>query len=236
MAIMALSIKIPSRAQSASHPAKPAVRAIFTAFKSLVFATEVVGIAFLVLGHIDLGTALALHLAYCAVLLGTILVAERAGIYSGDLQSFALQVLVAGPFGAASAMIDEHLSSRTRVEQLERWYNTIAPLPQAAVTLADRIRDDQVVRPAARLPKSVDRLITSGSMREKQALFASIVADGPTGGVNLIEKALRSRDQRVRVQAAAVSALFRSKVRTSAGHRHQASIATPANDSATPAA
>ncbi|WP_421950939.1 hypothetical protein [Pelagibacterium sp.] len=224
-----------SRAKSEPLPERPAARALFTALKTFVFATELVGIIFFVLGHIDLGTALFLHLGYCAVLLGTILVAERSGIYSGDLQSFALQVLVAGPFGAASAMIDEQLSSRVRAEHLQGWYDTIAPPLKPAVTLADRIRDDQVVRPAARLPKSVDKLITSGSMREKQALFASIVAEGPAEGFNLIEKALRSRDQRVRVQAAAVSALFRSKVRNSAGLRHQPSIAVPANDSTPPA-
>lgn len=233
---MAQSIQTSSGAKSAPLPEKLVARTLFTALKTLVFATELVGIILLVLGYIDLGTALALHLGYCAVLLATVFTAERGGVYSGDLQCFALQVLVAGPLGAASAMIDEQLSSRIRSEHLQRWYDTIAPPLKPAVTLADRIRDDQVVRPAARLPKSVDRLITSGSMREKQALFASIVADGPTEGVNLIEKALRSRDQRVRVQAAAVSALFRSKVRISAGQRHQSDIAVPANDFTTPAA
>lgn len=233
---MAMLNKIRSRAQSADPSSKPALRAVFTAIKTLVFATELVAIALMVLGRIDLGAAVGLHIVYCAGLLGAILMAERAGVYSGDLQSFALQVLVAGPFGAASAMIDEHLASRSRAEELERWYDTIAPLPQAAVTLADRIRDDQVVRPTARLPKSVDKLISSGSMREKQALFASIVADGPAGGGNLIEMALRSRDQRVRVQAAAVSALFRSRIRNSSAQRHHVGAAVPANDITTPAA
>ncbi|WP_417584895.1 hypothetical protein [Pelagibacterium sp.] len=233
---MVLSLNSSLGAQPAPFTAKPAIKALFAGLKTVVFATEAVGIVFLALGHIDLAMAMFLHLGLCLVMLGVILFVERKNIYSGDLQAFALQVMVAGPFGAASAMIDEQLSSRVRAERLERWYNTIAPVPVPAVTLADRILDDQVVRPAARLPKSVDRLIMSGSMREKQALFASIVADGPVDGGNLIEKALRSRDQRVRVQAAAVSALFRSKVRTSAGHRHQASIVVPANDATTPAA
>ncbi|UYQ72954.1 hypothetical protein OF122_04085 [Pelagibacterium flavum] len=233
---MAAFIKTSPDSQSTAHHERPSVGAIFTGLKTLVFATEAVGTIFLALGHIDLGTALSLHFGYCAVLLGTILLAERSGIYSGDLQSFALQVLVAGPLGAASAMIDEQLSSHVRAERLQRWYDTIAPTPQAAVTLADRIRDDQVVRPAARLPKSVDRLIMSGSMREKQALFASIVADGPVEGAGLIEKALRSRDQRVRVQAAAVSALFRSKIRTSTGYRFKGGTAVPADQTPTPAA
>lgn len=228
--------KTSSLAKPATPPESPVVRAVFAGLKILVFATELVGIILLVLGHMELGTALLLHLGYCALLLVTILVAERSGIYSGDMQSFALQVLVAGPFGAASAMIDEQLSSRVRAEHLQSWYDTIAPPLKQAVTLADRIRDDQVVRPAARLPKSVDRLITSGSMREKQAVFASIVADGPAEGVSLIEKALRSRDQRVRVQAAAVSALFRTKIRTSAGQRHRPGIGIAANDATPPAA
>lgn len=225
---MARSKRMTSGIQSV--PQRPTTGAFFAVFKTLVFATEAVGIIFLAFGHIDLATALVLHLSYGAIMFGVIFLAERNGVYSGDLQSFALQVLVAGPFGAASAMIDEQLSSRVRSGTLQRWYETIAPAPLPAVTLADRIRDDQVVRPAARLPKSVDKLIMSGSMREKQALFASIVAEGQLGGGSLIEKALRSRDQRVRVQAAAVSALFRSRIRTSAGHRLQAGPTAPAND------
>jgi hypothetical protein len=199
---------------------RPAPRTAFAILKIGVLALEVLIVTFAVLGRLDILSAIAAHFALAAALLVAIVVAERLNYYAGDLQKFMLQMLVAGPLGSASALIDEQLSTRLRPEILAKWYDTIAPQPQAAVTLADRIRDDQVVRPRAKLPRSVNRLIVKGSMREKQALFATVVADGRLEGVNLIEKALRSRDQQVRVQAAAVSAFLRSKVRTSTGTGH----------------
>lgn len=226
----------------AAKRSSASLRMAYTLAKISIFAIEMVAIAFLVLGRLEIGTALIIHFALGGALVAAILVIERAGYNAGQLQSYALQMLVAGPLGAASAMIGEQLVGRARIDRLIPWYETLAPAPEAVVTLADRIIDDQLVRREAKLPKSVDRLIMSGSMREKQALFASIISDGRIEGVNLIEKALRSRDQRVRVQAAAVSAFIRSKLRKSAGVPYSntpvtGAVPAPANDDVkTPAA
>lgn len=185
----------------------------FAVLKTIVLVAEVVAISFLILGRIDTLIALAVHVGLGAGLLATILTVERLGYRAGDLQNYTFQMLVAGPMGSASALIVEQLASRARAEKLVEWYETIAPKPRVMVTLADRIIDDQLVRPQSRLPRNVNHLIAQGSMREKQALFASIASEARLEGVSLIEKALRSRDQRVRVQAAAVSAFIRSKIR-----------------------
>jgi hypothetical protein len=204
-------------------------KALFTSIKIAVLAVEIIAIAFLFLGLADLAAILAIHLGLGMLLICAIVILEATGYGASALQSFTFQMLVAGPLGSASALIGEQLVKRTKPEMLLNWYETIAPAPQAAVTLADRIIDDQLVRPEAKLPKSIDALISRGSMREKQALFASIVSEGRIEGVNLIEKALRSRDQRVRVQAAAVSAYIRSRLRRSASTLRVKSSSAPVN-------
>ncbi|ODT80454.1 MAG: hypothetical protein ABS76_16070 [Pelagibacterium sp. SCN 64-44] len=214
---MIQDIPYPAAAPDQSFRAPPALARTFALLKTAVLAAEIVVISFLLLARIDILTALAVHFGLGGMLLATILIVERLGYSAGTLQSYTLQMLVAGPMGSASALIGEQLASRAKAEELVQWYETIAPTPQSMVTLADRIIDDQLVRPHSKLPQNVNHLIAQGSMREKQALFASIVSEARVEGVGLIEKALRSRDQRVRVQAAAVSAFIRSKLRNTSG-------------------
>lgn len=183
----------------------------------LVLSLEIVVTVLALMGVAQIGEALTWHLSLCVLIVALAVVAEFWGFDSGNLQKFTFLMTVAGPIGAAAALIGEQLSSSAHSAVLEQWYNTIAPPPAPAITLADRILDDQLVRTTSRLPQRFDRLLAHGTMREKQAFFAHVAADSTQPAVSsLLDTALRSRDQRVRVQAAAVASFIRDRARREA--------------------
>ncbi|WP_116654484.1 hypothetical protein [Pelagibacterium sediminicola] len=203
-----------------SYPAsrKDPIRSRILFVQIFVLSLEIVLTVLVLVGRAQIGDALGGHLALCALLLALVVIVEHIGYKSGELQKFTFLTAVAGPIGSAAALISEQLSSGRHSATLEQWYNTIAPPPAPAITLADRILDDQLVRPTSRLPQRFDRLLTHGTMREKQAFFAHIAADTTQPAMSdLLDTALRSRDQRVRVQAAAVASFIRDKARRAAG-------------------
>lgn len=198
---------------------KDPIRSQILFVQIFVLSLEIVLTVLVLVGRAQIGDALGGHLALCALLLALVVIVEHAGYESGELQKFTFLMAVAGPIGSAAALIGEQLSSGTHSATLEQWYNTIAPPPAPAITLADRILDDQLVRPTSRLPQRFDRLLAHGTMREKQAFFAHVAADTAQPAMSdLLDTALRSRDQRVRVQAAAVASFIRDKARRAAGN------------------
>jgi hypothetical protein len=101
-----------------------------------------------------------------------------------------------------------------RPDTMQDWYRTIAPPEDRTVTLVDQIIDRRLVNRRSRLPRRFDRLLATGSMAQKQAVLAYLALenDNPTLS-DALRLALRSNDQRVRVQAAAVAAHVRDKAR-----------------------
>ena len=157
------------------------------------------------------------HAAVLALLLAAILVFDHLGLDSGELQEFAFLTFVAGPVGAAAGILSQARLWRTETRQLAAWYETIAPPEDAAVTLVDKIIDGRLVSYTSRLPRRFDKLLTSGSPQEKRAVLAYLALEpGTTDIPEPLRVALRSPDQGVRVQAAAVAAHVRDKVRHSA--------------------
>jgi hypothetical protein len=154
------------------------------------------------------------HGAVLVALLTVLVLVERSGLDSSDLQRFSLLTLCGGPIGALSAFVNNYLETRLRAPNLDQWYETIAPSQRQAVTLFDRIVDDRLVRRDARLPRRFEALLTQGTMQEKQGLLAYLAADGDLAkDSDALSMALRSSDQLVRVQAAAVAAYARSRAR-----------------------
>ena len=162
------------------------------------------GWAALALGHIGIIAALTL------VIIGL----EWARIDSGTLQTFALLSFAGGPIGGMAALLGEQQFWQPKSEALDKWYNTIAPAEAPAVTLVDMIIDGRLVREQSRLPRPYDSLLSTGTMQEKQALLAYLAIEDDEKFVEVaLALALRSPDQRVRVQAAAVAAHTKARSR-----------------------
>jgi len=154
------------------------------------------------------------HLALVALLAAIICLLEITGRSSGELQTFTLLFAVFGPVGGFAGLLAEQKVLRADRAELEQWYNVIAPRGAAAVTLVDRIRDGRLVRGEAALPRPFQALLSSGSMEEQQALLAYLAgSEEPAVVQAALAEALRSPDHRLRVQAAAVAAHTRQRLR-----------------------
>lgn len=154
------------------------------------------------------------HIVTAEVLIATALGLERFGLDSSQMQKTALFTFAAGPIGTAAAIISDPQLWRTHPDALQDWYRTISPPEDRAVTLVDQIIDRRLVNRRSRLPRRFDTLLTSGSMAEKQAVLAHLALESDNPKVaGTLRLALRSNDQRVRVQAAAVAAHVRDKAR-----------------------
>jgi hypothetical protein len=189
------------------------VPAFFKILAVLVLVVEMLLVGFAV-AQGTWSTVLAGHAAIVALLVLTLVLAERSGIDTSDLQKFAFLTACGGPVGAAAAMISINRSSTVQMPILDKWYRTIAPPEEAAVTLVDQIIDGRLVRMDSLLPRRFDELLASGSMVEKQAILAYLANEDTRSGVSeALRLAMRSPDQRVRVQAAAVAAHGRDKAR-----------------------
>lgn len=187
------------------------------ALKVMTVVSQVLLVAYALVGH---GWFILLlgHAGLLAVLTLTLILIERSGLESGDLQKFILSTATGGPIGAAAALVGGQQRWTHQSRALEDWYNTIAPPERAAVTLVDQIIDGRLIREAARLPQRYDGLLATGSMQEKQALLAYLAAEeDQVLASEALKLALRSSDQRVRVQAAAVAAHARARARTAPG-------------------
>ncbi len=200
-------------------PPEPETHGLVLATKIAAICIESIALTLLVLGQLSVVTAITGHIVLVGTLVLVIVGIERAGGGTSRLQMFTFLVGVAGPLGGAAALVIEQLAMRRSEVELAAWYDLIAPMPEEPITLADRIRDDQLVRADSRLPVSHKRLMSSGTLKEKQAFFASIAAEARPESVELLRRALRSRDQRVKVQAAAVSSHLRARARASHGDR-----------------
>lgn len=155
------------------------------------------------------------HLAIVGALLFVIACLEVAKIDTGPLQIFTLLTFAGGPIGGAAALLGQQAIWQPKADVLDRWYNTVAPAIEPAVTLVDMIIDGRMVREQSRLPRPYDALLNSGSMQEKQALLAYLAIEDDEKFVEVaLALALRSPDQRVRVQAAAVAAHTRGRSRS----------------------
>jgi hypothetical protein len=154
------------------------------------------------------------HLGIIATLTAAVIGLERANIESGPLQTFTLLSFAGGPIGGMAALLGEQQVWQPKGDALDKWYNTIAPAQTAAVTLVDMIIDGRLVHQQSRLPRPYDALLNSGTMQEKQALLAYLAIEDDEKFVEVaLALALRSSDQRVRVQAAAVAAHTKDRSR-----------------------
>lgn len=155
------------------------------------------------------------HLGIVAILTTALTALALAGVDSDDLPTFVLLTFAGGPVGGSAALLGDGKIWQSKATDLQRWYDTIAPEHEPAVTLVDRILDGRLIRRQSRLPRPYDALLNSGTMQEKQALLAYLAIDDDEKFVGLaLALALRSNDQRVRVQAAAVAAHTRARNRT----------------------
>ena len=154
------------------------------------------------------------HLSIVAALVFVIVCLERARIDTGSLQTFTLLTFAGGPIGAAASLLGDQHFWNPKADALDKWYNTIAPIEEPAVTLVDMIIDGRLVSPQTRLPRPYDALLSTGTMQEKQGLLAYLAIEDDEKFVEVaLALALRSTDQRVRVQAAAVAAHTRGRSR-----------------------
>lgn len=181
--------------------------------KVMTLVAEILLVTYALIGHGWL-TLVFGHVGLLCVLALALILIEYSGLESGDLQKFILSTTTGGPIGAAAALVGGQQRGSRQSQALEEWYNTIAPPEQAAVTLVDQIIDGRLIREAARLPQRYDGLLATGSMQEKQALLAYLAAEeDQVLASEALKLALRSSDQRVRVQAAAVAAHARTRAR-----------------------
>ena len=189
---------------------------VMTAVQALQVVTivgEVLLIASVLTGNSWEALALG-HIAIMAVLVCVVVGLERAGIETGPLQTFTLLTFAGGPIGGMAALLGQQQVWQPKGDALDKWYNTIAPAQTAAVTLVDMIIDGRLVRQQSRLPRPYDALLNSGTVQEKQALLAYLAIDHDEKFVEVaLSLALRSPDQRVRVQAAAVAAHTKDRSR-----------------------
>lgn len=154
------------------------------------------------------------HLGIIAALIFVIAGLELAKINTSSLQVFTLLTFAGGPIGAAAALLGDQPIWNPKADALDKWYNTIAPVEEPAVTLVDMIIDGRLVSQQTRLPRPYDALLSSGTMQEKQGLLAYLAIEDDEKFVEVaLALALRSTDQRVRVQAAAVAAHTRGRSR-----------------------
>lgn len=186
------------------------------AIRTLQIATligEIVLSAYALAGN-GWGTVALGHLGIVAALVFVIVCLERARIDTGSLQTFTLLTFAGGPIGAAAALLGDQPIWRPKADALDKWYNTIAPVEEPAVTLVDMIIDGRLISPQTRLPRPYDALLSTGTMQEKQGLLAYLAIEDDEKFVEVaLALALRSTDQRVRVQAAAVAAHTRGRSR-----------------------
>lgn len=194
----------------------PQPHGVMTAVQMLQVVTivgEILLIASVLTGNSWEALALG-HIAIVAVLVCMVVGLERAGIETGPLQTFTLLTFAGGPIGGMAALLGQQQVWQPKGDALDKWYNTIAPAQTAAVTLVDMIIDGRLVRQQSRLPRPYDALLNSGTMQEKQALLAYLAIEDDEKFVEVaLAVALRSPDQRVRVQAAAVAAHTKDRSR-----------------------
>ena len=182
--------------------------------KSLALICEVAILGTLLVTAAPWQVVAAAHLSLIGLLALTIAALELGGRSSGELLPFTLFLLVFGPLGGLAVLLSDKDHLRFAPLEFEDWYETIAPRATAAVTLADRIRDGRMVREQSGVPTPFQRLLSGGSMQEKQALLAYLAShDEPSVCKPALEQALKSADPRVRVQAAAVAAHNRTRKR-----------------------
>ncbi|QQR40407.1 hypothetical protein [Devosia rhizoryzae] len=190
-----------------------AVSAVTKTVQVAVVVAEVLLVALLLTGY-DWQIVLAGHIGIIGVLIALVLGFEYAKVPTGTLQAFTLLTFAGGPVGAAAALSGEQQIWQTRGDALDRWYETIAPSQAEAVTLVDLIIDGRLVRKQSQLPRPFDTLLETGTVQEKQALLAYLAIEDDEKFVEIaLALALRSPDQRVRVQAAAVAAHIKARNR-----------------------
>jgi hypothetical protein len=185
----------------------------YNGLKISAIVAEVILVAFAVAGS-RWEPLLLGHFGVVFCLLLGVLALEQRSVNSGGMQRFALLTFAGGPIGGLTSLLGEQQSLQSRADILENWYETIAPRATDAVTLVDKIIDGRLVRPESQLPRPFAELLQTGSMEEKQALLAYLAAAGNESVTQAaLEMALRSPDHRLRVQAAAVAAHTRARMR-----------------------
>lgn len=168
------------------------------------------------------------HVAAMTMLVVAIVGFDWRRLDSTQIQKFAFLTFAGGPIGAAAGILSEGSLWRTDVGALTAWYETIAPPEDAAVTLVDQIIDDRLVSDASQLPRRFDTLLATGSAQEKRAVLAYLALESGNAEMpEALRLALRSPDQGVRVQAAAVAAHVRDKARHRKESRVEASLNVP---------
>ena len=178
-----------------------------------VVVAEILLVSLLLAGHAWQAVFMG-HLAIVGILIMLIVALENARASTEPFQALALMTFAGGPIGAAAALTSAQQLWQPRGDALDRWYETIAPTQTEAVTLVDLILDGRLVREQSRLPRPYDALLESGTMQEKQALLAHLAVENDEKFVEVaLALALRSSDQRVRVQAAAVAAHIKARNR-----------------------
>lgn len=208
-----MNVHVGRTATSPHTASRNLVTKMICVFQVAAIAGEILLIANALAGN-GLTSLIVGHLAITAIL-GLIAVGlELAKADTSPLQIFILMSFASGPIGGMAALISEQQMWTPKADALDKWYNTIAPVETPAVTLVDMIIDGRLVRQQSRLPRPYDALLNSGTMHEKQALLAYLAIEDDEKFVEVaLALALRSPDQRVRVQAAAVAAHTRGRTR-----------------------
>lgn len=208
-----MNVQIDPRTLLLEEPQHRRSDAAVTALQLVALVGEILLVA-CALGGVGWGAIALGHIGIIVALTFVVVGLERMNVETGPLQTFILLTFAGGPIGAAAAVLAELQNLRPQGDTLDKWYKTIAPVEAPAVTLVDLIIDGRLVRQQSRLPRPYDALLSTGTMQEKQALLAYLAIENDQKFVEVaLALALRSTDQRVRVQAAAVAAHTRGKSR-----------------------
>jgi hypothetical protein len=157
-----------------------------------------------------------LHLAVVSALVAWIMAVRRAGRDTTTAVLAALLIGIAGPIGAALALLYVPISATHRrdSELLAAWYERLALSNDvgAAERLADDVAAGRTLDPDAPAPVPLGGLFARGSIEERQAALGLIARHFHFDYGPALSAALRSEEPVLRAQAAAVAARVRTEV------------------------
>ena len=163
------------------------------------------------------GTLVAIH---CAVAAWTWLILFAGRKADEDTTLAALMLLlvaVAGPAGAAAALLTLPLAGKAGAgpEVLQAWYTRLAQAGGVgpATAMHDRVAAGRVLRLEAPPPARFLDVIASGTLEERQTALGLMARRFHPDFAPALEAALRSPEPVVRVQAAAVVARVRGDLK-----------------------
>jgi hypothetical protein len=190
-----------------------AVLALCLLVESAIFASAA-------LGRLPTPPLLGAHLLTVALAALLLIRPLRSGRDGGLALIGLITILATGPFGALGALLLPHLGAPTNLaaSKLEAWYARIAlSAEQDAFTrTSDRIAIGRAANLAAARPEALASLFTGSAIDAQQTALGMIARTFHPQYLPALKLALDSPEPIIRVQAAAVAARVRDKLRDQA--------------------